>query len=100
MALQTPGAGGTSTAPIWSERAISAANSGPLPPKATSVNSCGSRPRSIVLRAHCARHARAAEQIDAVRGFENADAERRGSLLLERAPRFLRGEREAARQPL
>ena len=55
MALNTPGAGGTSTVAISSERAISAAKSGPLPPKATRTKSRASRPRSIVT----ARTARA-----------------------------------------
>ena len=43
-----PGYGGTSTSGISSESATSAACSGPAPPKATSANSRGSCPFSIV----------------------------------------------------
>jgi hypothetical protein len=46
-AEKTPGDGGTITVPISISRAIAAAKSGPLPPKAKSAKSRGSRPRSI-----------------------------------------------------
>ena len=44
---EEPGAGGTTTRRISSARAMAAAKSGPLPPKANSANSRGSRPRSL-----------------------------------------------------
>ena len=45
-ALNSPGAGGTSTVPIPSERATPQACRGPAPPKAMRMNPAGSRPRS------------------------------------------------------
>src|SRR5262249_17934178 len=42
-----PADGGTTTRPMPSADAIAAANSGPLPPKANSAKSRGSRPRSV-----------------------------------------------------
>ncbi len=45
-ALNSPGIGGTITRAMPSSAAIPAANSGPLPPNASSANCRGSRPRS------------------------------------------------------
>jgi hypothetical protein len=85
---------GTSTVAISSERAISAAKSGPLPPKAISVNSCGSRPRSMDT-ARTGFHPGATEKIDAVRprGPEQA----RGHLAGEPGRRRLSSPPAAAR---
>ena len=47
MALNRPGSGGMTTLPIASSLASPAAWMGPAPPKATNVNSRGSRPRSV-----------------------------------------------------
>jgi hypothetical protein len=51
-------------------------------------------------RAHGARHPGAAEEIHAVRGFEEPDVEARGNLFGERAPARVGIEAQPARQPL
>ena len=47
-AVKTPGSTGTMIRPMSSDRASSAAWTGPLPPKATRVKRRGSWPRSMV----------------------------------------------------
>ena len=66
MADVIPGCGGTSTSGTPSIAASSAACSGPAPPKATSANSRGSRPRSTVIeRIVCAMFALATVRMPA-----------------------------------
>ena len=100
-ALNTPGAGGTMTvADARGPAAISAANSGPLPPNATIANSRGSRPRSTVT-ARTARAIRAQPSRKTPCAASWSDRPSGvGHLLRDGPPGELAVEAQAARQPL
>ena len=86
-AVKTPGATGTSTRRMSRAAATSHACAGPLPPKATSVKSRGSRPRSMVTaRIARAMLALATSRIPRAASIDR-EPERRGDVALDRLAR-------------